>query len=625
MITSFSASWLQMEPLMQGLKRGGLINQCLEEDDTYRQGRHHVMAAVNQILEWSIALEQVAACFETVHLSYPITPLHVAKYIVPVSVAYLASSQIETLHINEMANTVQEHLGKTSLLVTAIATAALFLLSQQMLAVVTMAYLATGLLDRWNILSETTQHRLRQANFIIANLAGLYFGGNFIRAMCVINMVVAAVQKYFQYLRQVQQDHADKLKVKQAAVWNDPILSDEASKGSAEHSARQMTMEELQKLRNETSCPVNKSHVHTKALPAVKDDVQIDEILVLAEQIDWKKHEHVIKGHLAKDNRWLELGQYTSEPIDYFRRNLESMIESIRDRKILQGKPQNYDMLQYYCRYIAQALKEQDEMSQADYLILLGIDGGEYCGTGKFGIVEEVFESLLALASGLPLDMRIFACEQQERVRVWQNIYQMTWLINPFWQMQGYFTEINAVHNANLFINLVQAGEKFGIPHQAALNDQTAVFNPATHYLAFSLVQWIEDSFWSGKPIPQCYFTFESPKGADRWKPWKWAKLKIDSVSPTSYNQQAMLSRLHQTIGTPQISKYDIYSWWNEWIERQTQLPEQKREELIDELTMNVSIDGEKLEIDGKIQDKFLLAMLIEMGALEKPAEWLPD
>ena len=572
MIPALSAHWQRIEPLMQGLKRGGLLNECLEEDDTYRQGRHHVMTAINQVLEWSIALEQVAACFAAAQLSHSLTSFHIAKFVVPFGIAYLSSRQIKHFHISEVANAIQEHMGKASLLVTAVATTALLMLGQQLLAVVTLTYLATGLLDRFNLFSETTQHRLRQANFVIGNLAGLYLGGNIIRVACVMNMIIAAVQKYFKHSQEVQPANPHK----QPATLSDQVLTDELKDDNGERQATTLTLHELQQLTNDTVCAVNKSHVHIKSLPPVRPDVRIDDIFEISDQIEWERHEHVIKGHLAKDKRWLEVGQFDSTPIEYFKRNLRSLVESIRDKKILQGKPQNYDMLQYYCRYIAQELKGLDEMSQADYLILLGIDGGEYCGTGKFGIVEEVFESMLALASGLPLEMRVFACEQQERVRVWQNIYGMTWLTNPFWQIQGYFTEINAVHNANLFINLVQAGERFGIPNQAAQNDQAAVINPATHYLAFSLVHWVEESFWNGKAIPQCYFTFENPQGTDRLKPWKWVKLNVDSVSPSPYNQAAMLARLQQTIGTPQITKMEIYSWWNEWIGRQGIFPKMK-------------------------------------------------
>lgn len=625
MFASIPENWSKMEPMMQGLKRGGLMNQCLEEDDTYRQGRHHVMAAINQILEWTIALEQVTACFESANLSYSLAPLHVAKFIVPMGTAYLASSQIKAFHISEIANFVQEHLGKISLLVTVIATAVLFRLGQRLLAGVTLAYLAVGLLDRLNLFSETTQLRLRQTNFLIANIAGLYFGGNFIRVMCVINMVIAAVQRYFKYRREIEQVEEEQLKLDGLNTDDEQILNDDLNEEVDDHLSVKISLGDLEKLQNDSACRVNRSHVHKKNLPSVSEDVQIDEILDLCYQIDWTKHAHVLEGHLKKDKRWLEVGQFDSTPIGYFQRNLRSLVESIRDRKIMQGKPQNYEMLDYYCRYIAQELKGLDEMSQADYLILLGIEGGEYCGTGKFGIVEEVFESINSLASGLPLEMRILASLQQERVQVWQSIYQMTWQTNPFWQIQGYFTEINAVHNANLFINLIQAGEKFGIPHEAAQNDQTAVINPSTHYLAFSIVHWVEESFWKGKQIPQCYFTVENPQGLERLKPWKWVNLKIDSVSPSPYNQKSILRRLHETIGTPQISKPDIYSWWNGWIERQTELSEDVRSQLTDEFLMTASINGEPLEIGGKIQDKFLIAMLIEMGIFEMPADFPLD
>jgi hypothetical protein len=280
-------------------------------------------------------------------------------------------------------------------------------------------------------------------------------------------------------------------------------------------------------------------------------------------------------------------------------------------------------MLQYYLRYIAQELKNQDEMTQADKLIKLGIEGGGYCGTGKFGSVEEVFEDLIAQTGGLPLDMRVLACLRQERTQVWQNIYLLTWKTNPYWQIQGYFTDVAAVHNANLFMNLIQAGDRFGIPQEAAQNDQTALINPATHFLAFSAIKWVEESFWKGKEIPQCFFTIENPQGADRLKPWKWVKLHLDPVRPRCYDQKAMLSRIKSAIGTPQINKPDIYSWWVDWVIRQDDLSPEEKDGLIDELTMSASLNGESVEdAQGKIQDKFLIAMLIEWGVFEKPSEW---
>lgn len=626
MVSALSAHWPIMEPVMLGLKRGGLMNQCLEDEETYRQGRHHVMAALNQILEWSIAVEQVSACLEAANLTYSLVPLHAATYVVPITAAYLSSRQIKWMNIGTGANYIQDHLGKLSLAVATLATATLFFLGQQLLGAVALAYLTVGALDRLNLFTEGTQNRLRQMNFMVGNLAGLYFGGNFIRAMCVTNLAIAAVQNYFKYLQESAQANESKADVQKAAEMAADILDDDAPQDLSVDHSHQISVDELSKLTDDTQCSVDHSHIKKRALPSVDPSVTMDEILELGDKINWDDHEYVIKNRLAKDKRWLEVGQFQSlSPIEYFKRNLTTLVEQIRDRKILQGKPQNYEMLDYYCRYIAQELKKQDEMTQADKLIKLGIDGGEYCGTGKFGTVEEVFEDLISQSAGLPLDMRIFGALRQERTQVWQNIYLLTWKTNPFWQIQGYFTDVTAVHNANLFMNLIKAGDRFGIPQEAAANDQTAVINPATHYLAFSIVNWVEKSFWNGRQIPQCYLSVDRPEGNERLKPWKWVKLTIDSVTPRCYDQDAILNRLQATIGTAQIGKGDIYTWWLDWIGRQDHLTEGQRNGLADELMMSASINGEAIEERGKIRNKFLIAMLIEMGVLEKPSDWIEE
>jgi hypothetical protein len=276
-------------------------------------------------------------------------------------------------------------------------------------------------------------------------------------------------------------------------------------------------------------------------------------------------------------------------------------------------------------------------MTQADMFILIGVEGGEYCGTGKFGVVEEVYENRLSQAAGLPLETRILACEQQERQRVWQNIYQLIWKSNPLTQLFGYMSDVNAIHNSNVFINLVQAGEKFGIPYQAAKNDLTATINPVSHYLALSFTDAIEKCFWDGGFISQSYVSLEEPSDAsDWWKAWKWVHLKNDNAFSRPYDEEAIMTRFTETIGSPQISKSDIYIWWAQWIERQDNLSDEKKEELNDELQapevkdesgkfLPKTFNGEPFEVNGKIQPKFLKAMLIEMGILDKPWELLSD
>lgn len=631
MATGISAGWAAMDPLMQGLKLGGLMNQSLEEDNTYRQGRHHFMTAINQILEWGLALEQATRYLTAANLNYSLAGLHIAKVVVPLSVGYLASRQIQVLHINKVVNFIQNHWGKVSLIALAVTSIGLLVLGQTVLAVTTLVYLSIGILNRCNVLSPTVQKVIHQADFFIGNLTGIYLGGNFVRLVCTLNLVIAAVEKFFEYKRLVAE------KEQMMEETSHPQESDKLSIIEEEENfLNPISFDELAMLNNDMLCPIHKSHVHKKSLPSVDESVQIDDLLELYEKIDWSNHEHVIKGKLDKDKRWLEVGQFELEPLEYFERNLRHLVESIKNHDILEGKPASYDMLEFYCRFIAQELKEQDEMTQADMLIWIGIEGGEYCGTGKFGIVEEVYENLLSQAEGLPLETRILACEQHERQRTWQNIYQCIWKSSPVIQLFGYLSDVNAIHNHNVFVNLVQAGEKFGIPHQAAKNDLTATINPVTHYLAFLFIDEIENSFWNGGFISQNYVSIEEPSDAnDWWKAWKWVHLKSENIYSKPYDDEAILTRFVDTIGSPQIPKSDIYIWWSNWISRQDDLTEVQKEELEDELQSQAieeepgmlikTFNGEPFEINGKIQPKFLKAMLIEMGILDKPWRLLSD
>jgi hypothetical protein len=617
MYATLSTNWtMNGESFMRGLKLGGLLNQSIYNEDAYRQGRHHFMTAITQIMEFSLAFEQISASLKAADISYSFTTLNIAKFVVPIGVTYLASRQIEFLNISKIANHVQSQLGNLSLIATVTATVALFAFGQTVLAVTSMTYLTIGVLYRYNVLPERIQRIVQQSNFIIGNFTGLYFGGNFIRLICTLNLVIAAVEKYFKY----KSETTEPKQVMTLEKEKNEIGADESlDEVSEDEPARDVSLDDLQRLSNVSFCSLRLSHIHKEIIPPIREDVRVDDILDLMDKIDWSLHEHVITAHLATDLRWLEVGRFNTTPIEYFKRNLRSLVASIRDHNILEGKPQNYEMLEKYIRYIAQELQNLDEMTQADILIVLGIEGGEYCGPGKFRVVEEIFGNLVSQANGLPLELRMLACLQQERLRVWQQIYRLIWQTNPIWQINGYMTGVDAVHNANILMNLFNAGSKFGIPCQAARNDQTAVINPLTHYSVFSFVNLIENSFWKGDAIPQCYVSIEKPEGRDQWKVWKWLRFHVEDAYPRPYDSEAALELFNNTIGTVQIPKSDIYSWWQEWVERKQELSDKQKEDLIDELTMMASLNGEPLEVNNQIQPKFLKAMLIEMGVFDKP------
>ena len=58
---------------------------------------------------------------------------------------------------------------------------------------------------------------------------------------------------------------------------------------------------------------------------------------------------------------------------------------------------------------------------------------------------------------------------------------------------------------------------------------------------------------------------------------------------------------------------------------RQNDLSEDQKEALTEELSLTASLNDEPLEVKGKIQPKFLIAMLIGMGVFDKSEDMTVD
>lgn len=610
MISSIK-NWVSgMEPYIEGVKTGSLTIRFLREEEISRQGRHHMRTTIMQTVIWDIALEYMEKSLRTVSIDYSFKFLHVVKYLLPASVSYLVNCRVERFYIKEGATRAQDYLGKLGVLAIGVSAVALLVLKRQVEASTICIYSMIGLLDYYNFFPPTIQKVLYQAHFWIGNLSGLYSGRIHFRVICGINLIMRVVKNYFDHQHENQ---------KAPLVENFSGVGHEEEKISElKEEDRSVSLEQIREMGWNTRLTVKREHIHIKIFPPIRKDVKLEDLLDLFATIDWTRHEQVLKTHLSKDSRWLELGESKNvSPVEYLRKNLLHFINCIKNEEILQGKPASYEMLKIYCSYIAQELPYYDEMMQADFLVSLGIDGGDYCGSGQFEIVEELYGDLISLSTGLPLEHRLLACLQQKRIQIWQQLYNALWKLNPGFQLLGYLQEVSAVHTINTFINSIDAGFRFGIPSEAAQNDEIAQVDPIHYYLYFPLANEMENSFWEESRIPQYYFSFRTLEDKEKWKFWKWVKLTKENILPDSYDEAGIIGHLNLIIGTPQIPKTDIFEWWRSWILRQTNLTTSQKDDLLEDLAMNACLDGEPMEIDGKIQPKFLQAMLIEMGVLE--------
>ncbi|KIC72404.1 hypothetical protein [Candidatus Protochlamydia amoebophila] len=582
-------------PTIRGLDTASAIRLELNDEQAHRQGRNHIAVAIQQMELLNQALRQVKYALIAAGNTNPLRGMTVVVIGAPMLVSWLASQEFNDLRLRKVVNFAQSHLPTLSVAISVISTLALWIFHQRIQATAFLILTTIGFLDRHCFLPAQMHSPLNYMMYSISNIAGMIWGNTLNRLFCVINLVSPIVDYFFKsYRDQLNQEN------RQLNQENRQTLSLPAS-SNPEQSYLNVSLQDLENLTNQSQYAVNPVHLKQTVLPSIQVDAKLDQILDYLADINWDNHQIALSLKLRDDERWSEIARGTISEQDYFKQNLKAFIKSIKNRDMV-GPPQNYQMLDFYCKFIAQELRHQDEMSRADILLKLGIEGGQYCGIGKFRVVEEVFHSLISQSEALPLQQRIFATLFLERTRMFQAVYQTVLTSNLFSYLLSKIAKINDVHKYNICMNMAKIGTQFGVAHQAALNDENAYIAPI--FKIFPIFDTtVRKLLWEGGVVNSY---------SDSQTNGRWVK---SFVYLKPYDQITIINHIQTTIGTPQIPKADIYQWWSEWIDRQ-EVEVERKQSLKEELTMEGKLQGENLEMNGKIQNKFLIAMLQEMGIL---------
>ncbi|MBS4162970.1 Uncharacterized protein PRO82_000251 [Candidatus Protochlamydia amoebophila] len=575
-------------PTIRGLDTASAIRLELNDEQAHRQGRNHVAVAIQQMELLNQALRQVKYALIAAGNTNPLRGMTVVVIGAPMFVSWLASQEFNNLRLRTIVNFAQSHLPTLSVAISVVSAVALWIFHQRIQATAFLILTAIGFLDRHCFLPAQMHSPLNYMMYSISNVAGMIWGNTLNRLFCVINLISPIVDYFFKsYRKQLNQENRQS-----------PSLH---ASSNPEQSYLKISLQDLENLTNQSHYAVNPVHLKQTVLPSIQVGAKLDQILDYLADINWDNHQIALNLKLRDDERWNEIARGTISEQDYFKQNLKAFIKSIKDRDMV-GPPQNYQMLDFYCKFIAQELRHQDEMSRADILLKLGIEGGQYCGIGKFRVVEEVFHSLISQSEALPLQQRILATLFLERTRMFQAIYQTILTSNLFSYLFSKIAKINDVHNYNICINMSKVGTQFGITHQAALNDENAYIPPFLKIFPL-FEKTLRRLLWEGGVVNSY---------SDSQTNGRWVK---SFVYLKPYDQITIINHIQTTIGTPQIPKADIYQWWSEWIDRQ-EVEVERKQSLKEELTMEGKLLGENLEMNGRIQNKFLIAMLQEMGIL---------
>lgn len=591
------------DSVLRGLQLGFRFNRIREQELTVRQGREHFLTFKSNLSEVALAYGTVHKIFEKLGRAGPMSYFHNFCVIaLPAGISYLASYNFKNFYLRKIINLAEDHLGTFALAAIVISNVALFALGYTLMASTTLACIAIGIADRYHLFPDRLHNTLQSVGWIVANVGGLVYGDPISRLLCLAELVTAAVSTFFKFKNCRQQ------------LLNEEIVEIDVY---PDEPPTLINKERLMAITDQSQFNINRSHLNKEILPTINENTDIDIFNQICERIDWQNHLQALKVKLNHDERWKELTSQEGREVEFLKQNLRLFIDSIKNRQILHGRPRSYEAIQRYTKFIAEKIVDMDEIEQADIIMVLGIEGGDYCGPGKFRVIEETFLSLASTNGHLPLDIRILANLQQARLDRFQNCYLALWKTLPLVRLCGQFTKINNIHNVNQYVAATNSGKRFGIPHQGAVNDPSFDVSPVTYYLSSQSMSFLlDDSFWNGRPIPQIYLSWNTELPLlQRWKIWKWIKVENLPTPCQAYDQNGVIHNLQEIIGTPALPKTDIYAWWQDWIERQDNLSPQEKEAAQDELT-NATLFGEPIEENGKIRNKFLIPMLQEMGVL---------
>jgi hypothetical protein len=261
------------------------------------------------------------------------------------------------------------------------------------------------------------------------------------------------------------------------------------------------------------------------------------------------------------------------------------------NRHIPDGEVSNYDRLQNYLKSITYELPQRDEITQADALFRLAIEGGGYCGPRKFEVCESLYSELATGSARIPSDLKVLLRLQDARTLWFQSKYAEALVLNNENQsccvkLLRWFFDFQDLHFYNVFLNLL--GQALGLRKSSADNDHVAIVDPLTKSALRSYTQQFEEAF------------------------------------NQTYTAEFAIDALQEGVGSSSLPRHNLFDWWASWIDRQSISPEQKTElteELQDGTLLGHPMQTGDLLAPGPFNVQFLKAMSLDIGILKSGAD----
>lgn len=547
-------------PIIEGAQHSLALNEAKRLENSVKAGENSYLTAVFQIWQGSKAISFTTLAAEAAGLAPFSWVGKGVVYIAPVFLAILKSKEDLPDSFKPAIRFLHNHLSSFYQVAAVVSCLSLLIFGHSLLSVPALVILGLGFLDRSGYLPLSLRQLLHRYSDPLFIATGLIAGDLLDKIVVILSLLSWGINRY--------------LATKNASFENFALKEN-------------LTPEKLEDfLEGGILAKINPKFIHYDPMPPIPD-IDIAYFLEKFDQINWTKHLPALRKKLEKDPRFIHRHQSplpkTDQEILLLARDfLTDFIQSVKERRILEGEPVDYDKLHNYLKIIAKHIqKSSDEVVQTDAIFRLVVEGGKYCGPGKFEVAESVFAELIGEDPDVPFKDKVTYRLQTERNRWMEKFYSIAFTANSVSSSLGKVIDWQDIHNYNVFINLY--GTRFGLRKAAADNDDIALIDPLTKLIiSHTLQNKIEELFWK------------------------------------EYTADTLITTLTSTIGAPALPKPEFYDFWLKWIERQ-KLENTEKDALKEELSEG-RLYGKPIEINGKVTWKFALLMLVDMGVLDLKA-----
>lgn len=511
-------------PVAEAFSTNFLLFDLKEAEDTELAGQNYRSAAFFQTSALDCALyliDQLATYHSKLSLS---TSKKVIIYLTPFAIALLLENKKIPASITKGLHFIHRHIVDAAQLLNVVSTIALYYLGHTAYAYssIFFAGLSFALKRGW----IPILHNLDQSSYyhITMICVGALVKNRIFIFFHSLDLISKAANSYFSYYTQNMN-----IPISTEGL----IVNQEPKRINARHALEVF----IKKLK------FNRHFIDHPSLPNVPiEHVKMDDLIELYKKIDWKKELTDAKMRVLRDDRnfsniantfflwkWIEelliffkLMDRTKEPsekekaISFLQHNLQELIKKVRDKKILAGKINNYEVVNNYLRRIIYQLneleikvrnKEVNNVELVDTLFILAKDGA-LCGAGLIRTLEEQDASLYALsAEETPtrmIEQAFHRRSKKEFQKMLTAILKKQPLTRFLLYLQGY--NITDTHFINIYSQLFQ--RVFLLENESAKQDQVATQSPFLESLSKLLrigSQQFMEHFFSPQAIIEFY------------------------------------------------------------------------------------------------------------------------